>query len=244
MSHDDDLERLRLAQASRGSLPAAGPGLLPSRWAGRVVSSGGSLAAGKFALVQPQTVLGTEAEGQTAAWTDTGASQPVLMLGPGVPATGDKVLVRYSADRWVSKRRGSSRTLYPITSGCTCSAPSPLTVTADAACAGYDDYQSATLSYITSPSPFVPPYWSASGFWSNETFSDIFGGTWRYALSCRLGNIIGIYIMSMTGPFAGTNSLVAEYTIGSGGNTCEPFSLVSGAYYLARPSGCTLGITE
>lgn len=115
MSADIDRERLRRAQRDRdqadltyrsGAITLA-----------RVTSSGATLAVGKLLAAIPQVVLGDESEGATAVYEDRG-SNPIFVdqLGPGVPATDDKILAHHLPYRWVMRRgepEGGGGTLFP-----------------------------------------------------------------------------------------------------------------------------------
>jgi hypothetical protein len=74
----------------------------------RVTSTGTNLAVGKFAAAIPQAILGPESEGGTATFSDLG-SAPIFVdqVGPGVPATGDRIIAHRVPYRWISRKKGT-----------------------------------------------------------------------------------------------------------------------------------------
>lgn len=102
----DDAERLRIADADFGIALArrlSSPG-------GEVpdvvclVTTGGSFptVAGRYYKVQPQLVLGTEAENQSGSFTAGTGEFYALNIGPNVPVNGtSKVVCSHVPHRWV-----------------------------------------------------------------------------------------------------------------------------------------------
>lgn len=246
----DDLERLRLAQAAReigDDAPQAGQ----DRFVGKVLSSGASLAVGKFALVRPQILLGTEVEGGTISATNAGdgtASVPVLMLGPGLPATNDLVLARHVDHRWVAKRKGSSGggggtgTL----AGCSCAhPPAVLTLTASSEGCSNGLFHSCTITYKTVPSSLGPLRLGSSAYLGDTSFVDTqTGDSYYYYLSC-FGSVIRLSRVFPTSIFGSPflDSVIYVWTIGLSGNTCSPFSLTNGAVFSGGDPTCVLTLT-
>lgn len=98
----DDADRLLSRRegfaAPRPGLPSPGaPAFL-----GQVASSGTNLAVGKFMLVNPVEITGSEAEGATPSYaTDTTRTVPVYVVS-GPPAAGARVICRRVDHRWVA----------------------------------------------------------------------------------------------------------------------------------------------
>jgi hypothetical protein len=91
---------------------------------GQVVTA--SPAVGKFMLVNPVSVFGTEGEGNTGVTTaNTGVTVPVYLVGPGVPKTGDMLVCRFVDYRWVAERKKVATP--PPVNPCNCTWPRVLT---------------------------------------------------------------------------------------------------------------------
>jgi len=103
---DDDLERLRLTDADFGrelaSQLESAFGEVPDVVA--LVSTDGSFpaSAARFFKVIPQTVMGTESEGQTGSYTAMSNAFYALNIGGNLPTNGTtKVICSYVPHRWV-----------------------------------------------------------------------------------------------------------------------------------------------
>lgn len=103
---NDETERLRVADADFGidlSRRLASPdGEVPDVVC--LVTTGGSFptVAGRFYVVQPQLVLGTEAENQSGSFTAGTGTFLAFNIGPNVPVNGTtKVVCSHVPHRWV-----------------------------------------------------------------------------------------------------------------------------------------------
>ncbi len=85
---------------------------------GRVTTS--SAAPGAFFKLQPQVVAGGECEGCDATFADAASLGLVAYnLGPATLASGDKVVARFVASRWVAGRKAGGSGGPPSGCGCT-----------------------------------------------------------------------------------------------------------------------------
>jgi hypothetical protein len=147
----DDLELARILRAARDR-SAPPPTSTGSRaFMGRVTTT--APAVGKFMLVQPQSVLGTETEGGSATITDLGSTPtPVYLVGPGVPATGDQVIARWSDWRWVARKRGTGGSGPPTIdpgAGCFCRSVASVLYLSVPAHSGIPDYNTTLTWNVT-----------------------------------------------------------------------------------------------
>jgi hypothetical protein len=99
------LDRLE-SRLGSGARPAAG-----GAWAG-VVVDGGSMPAEvpRVFLVRPTRPTWAEAAGSPGAWAgpDPDAAHPVLVLGPGIPREGDRVVAwPVGGGRWAARAAAS-----------------------------------------------------------------------------------------------------------------------------------------
>lgn len=244
-----DLERLRIARAEReiGEVPSIDA---PTRFVGRVTSTSPNLVVGKFINVAPQVVTGSEAEGQAGTFTDAGDGTrriPVMLLGPGVPAGGDRILVRSSDHRWVSRRKSSGTGAGQGTLlGCTCAHP-PLTLTMTSSSAGCSNglFHSDTITYQATPAALASLRFGAFSYLGDTYFNDAqTGDQWRYYLACfsSIIRISRVFETSVYGsPFL--DGVIYFWTLGLPGNTCSPFSLANGTVFAGGDTSCTLTIT-
>jgi hypothetical protein len=254
----DDIERLLIRREAFAPDPPDRSGLGSAAFVGQVTSSGANLAVGKFLLVTPVDVTGAESEGGAATFTALSGSVPAYVLGPRVPANGDRILCRRVGHRWVVESGRSAGTgggpgNIP---GCTCQGtPGAVSVTVQyplgqtAADYGHS-FQDSTLRWYY---PDPPPYPVAAGappwYFSESTWVDDNGLTCTYALVCS-GSLYKL-AHSATSPLSpgwptletpgGPDGGYQNFTIGAtsptfGTNTCSPFNLPFGV----APSGVVL----
>jgi hypothetical protein len=131
MSRDDDLWRSRIrAEATVRPDPGTYRPGTPS-FVGKVISTGSALGVGKFCKVVPVAVTGTEADGSAGGLTAGTAVVFAYPVGPGTPATGDHVVVRRVAHRWVFDEPTGGPPVTTSGVGCStvCPAGLPLAIT-------------------------------------------------------------------------------------------------------------------
>lgn len=243
----DDVERLRLSQAERETFEPETPGSSVSRFVGRVRSTSPNINVGKFLLVRPEIVTGTESEGQAPTFTDAGSTDlPALLLGPGKPAPGDRLIVRSTDSRWVAKRRDSSGSGGTGTLlGCVCAhPPATLTMTVAGACTDGRFYNT-TITYKPVPAGLGALQLGANAYLSDSSFPDPqTGDVFYYFLSCfaNVVRISRVFETSIYGsPFL--DSVIYFWTLGFPGNTCSPFSLTNGTVFAGGDPNCDVDIT-
>ena len=243
----DDYERIRLSRA-RLLHPSADPegGGFPS-FVGRVTSGGSALGVGKFLMVQPLTILGGEGEGVAGVQTaNPAASVPVLLLGPGIPATGDSLVCRFVNHRWVAERSGNAGGLNNLITIPTCSCPVPtsLRMTSASTTCNYGMFQDATLTWQAPPACFAPLNIVSNIFMSTTTFNDVFGNVpFYYYLYCQYNQffLTRIYCTSPYGsPYR--DAALYSWLIGGYGNNCSPFYLHNGAAFPGSDATCSVSI--
>jgi hypothetical protein len=109
LSSIDDFERLRARAMDReAAISRKGGGAQQGfgRILGKITTA--SPAAGKFVLVQPQSIAGAETEGGTATIAATAAPKiAAYCLGPAVPMQNDLVVIHRVGWRWVFERGGN-----------------------------------------------------------------------------------------------------------------------------------------
>ena len=243
----DDAERLRIVQAAREVPRDDEPGPSVSRFVGRVRSTSPNITVGKFLLVRPEIVTGTESEGQPPTYTDAGSvDRSVLLLGPGKPAPGDHVLVRSADSRLVTKRKsnagpgGTSGTLL----GCTCQHP-PITLTMTVLTCADGRFFNTTITYKPVPAGLGALQLGANAYLSDSSFPDPqTGDVFYYFLSCfaNVVRISRVFETSIYGsPFL--DSVIYFWTLGFPGNTCSPFSLTNGTVFAGGDPNCDVDIT-
>lgn len=248
MNNHDESERRRLSHQQRPESLSLPSSFGSSRFVGKVISTSPNLVVGKFVNVIPQILLGTEAENQTPIWTDAGSTPvPVMLLGPGVPATGDRILARSTNHRWVSKRKavtggGLTGTLL----GCSCAhPPATLTMTVSGTVCANGLLNSCTITYRTTPTELGPLHLGTSAYLSTATFADPqTGDLFYYYLGCfsSIIRISRVFPYSIYGsPFL--DSVIYFWTIGLPGNTCSPFLLSNGQIFFGGDPSCTVTIS-
>lgn len=222
-----ELEKLRLIRAGRDESQVDRQTANGLPFVGRVTTA--TPAVDKFVNVIPQILLGDEVENGTASWADAGSTPvPVLLLGPGVPATGDRVLARSVGHRWVARRKAAGGGGGTGSLGLCCD-PSPGTITLAVVGGFAGVIEDCTLVYGATP-PGLAPYLPANTYLSTTTFFDAFGEEYRYYLSCSGSalNLIHVYESSIFGaPYGGVGQ-VYTWTTGVP-NTCSPFSYTLGS---------------
>jgi hypothetical protein len=248
----DDLELARILRAARDR-SAPPPTSTGSRaFMGRVTTT--TPAVGKFMNVIPQAVLGTEVEGGSATITDLGSTpSPVYLVGPGVPATGDQVIARWSDWRWVARKRGTGGSGPPTVtmSNCACpSVPGTLALSSTGPCDGV--FNACNLIYGPTPSSFSGLNLGANCFLSDQTFTDSLSGLqYRYNFSCDtiFFRLSRVYLAtSSSGAFH--DSSIYSWSIGQPGNTCagtptptSPFLLSGGYIYPGGNTSCIVTVS-
>jgi len=212
----DDLELARILRDARDrSRPS--PARSGSRaFMGRVTTT--SPAVGKFMNVQPQSVLGAEVEGGAAIVTDLGSTPtPVYLLGPGVPATGDQVVARWSDWRWVARKRsgggsihcfGSNYVPTVLTLSCSCGTPATLTYNPST---GYWE-GCGTITFPTLCAYPVTGYYIGSSFYCYGPFAGPAATAVKYKMTCT-GYITAAWSgvnMTVTGGSETVNHVIAK----------------------------------
>jgi hypothetical protein len=110
----DDLQ-LDIDQAIRTPTPRTDRMLVQIYDGGHVPSSMPTSVPGMF-LGHPVELSGDECEGCTAGQSvDSDTSIPVVVLGPGVPVAGDKLVTVSTGGRWVAEKTGK-----PVFCGVSC----------------------------------------------------------------------------------------------------------------------------
>ena len=242
----DDAERLRLSHAGRDAFEPDRPGDGASRFVGRVRSTSPNINVGKFLLVRPESALGTEAENQAGSFADLGTTDvPALLLGPGLPAPGDRLVVRSVADRLVVKRKSSGGSGGTGTlPGCTCAHP-PAVLTMTVATCTDARFNACTIQWGATPSSLSALSLGAECYLSTTTFNDPqTGDAYYYHLSCfasvvRLGRVFPT--SAFGSPFL--DPVIFYWSIGFPGNTCSPFSLTNGTVFAGGDPNCDVDIT-
>ena len=101
----DETDRLRYRLDQLGRELATTPDTGSRAFIGKVATATASIAVGKFLTVNPVTVTGAEVERGPATLTvDTTSTVLVDLVGPGLPATGDYLLCRWTDYRWAAER--------------------------------------------------------------------------------------------------------------------------------------------
>lgn len=243
-----DVERLRIRSSGRVVLfrHGDGPGDGTARFVGRVTTV--APVIGKFMLVIPVGVLGSESEGAVASFTDLGTDPvPVLLLGPGTPAVGDHVVVRMVPHRWVARKSalissGATGTLL----GCLCSTPpATLTMTVAPSGCGAGLLNDCTIQYGPTPSSLSSAQIGVNSYLSTTLFPDPpTGYDFYYYFSCfstfmRLSQAFPESVFGS--PWV--SSAIYTWKLGDPGNTCSPFLLSNGRLTAAGGSSCVVTLT-
>jgi hypothetical protein len=247
----DDFARLRLKRAglvmpepelSEGGVPA---------FVGRVISTGSKIAVGKFLMVQPTVVMGSEVEGGPGSLTSVPADPvPVYLVGPGTPTTGDFLICKFVDHRWAAERSksGNGPGGFGTIPLCFCTAiPATLKMTsADPSC-NYRMFQSCMIQYGPTPAQFAPLHLGANSFLSTESFPDpiVGGAAFYYYLTCQYNqfSLTRIYPTSPYGsPYRDGN--LYTWLVGGYGNTCSPFHLDNGMAFSGSDLSCSVTIDQ
>ena len=236
-----------VARRPIGTSPAGQPSFV-----GRVVADAHQpTASGYYYLVNPVSVVGSEAEGGSPALLpDTTTTALVCVIGTRAPSSGDDLICRFVENRWVAERYGATPPPppppTPTIPGCTCtSIPATLHMSSSGPCVP-SDFQTCTIQWGPTPTEFTSLGLGANCFLSTQVFNDPFtGGTFRYNLGCdtvyfRLSRV---YEPSSFGP-AYHDSAIYTWQISSPGNSCSPFLLSSGTIYPGGDSRCFVTISE
>jgi hypothetical protein len=236
----DEVRRFRLDRNVK--LPDRFTADTGAAFVGQVVSPTAAIAVGKFLLVNPVSFLGRESEGSPGVATvDTSTTVAVYLIGPGTPATGDRLVCRFIDYRWVAERRkpGGKGPPTHVLNGCPCTAiPDSLSVVVpvpDYSPFGYPTIRPDTLTFGPTPpdcpnAAIYPGYWGVSALQyqpAGQSFPLIFRNTFRcvggqYFLSQWITKDSG-------GPIADSGFYnVFKWLIGFSGNSCSPFKLTNG----------------
>jgi hypothetical protein len=241
----DDLELARILRAARDR-SAPPPASTGSRaFMGRVTTT--TPAVGKFMNVIPQAVIGTETEGGSATITDLGSTPtPVYLVGPGVPATGDQVIARWSDWRWVARKRGTGGSGPPTITipGCSCTAiPATLSMTSTGPCDGV--FNDCTIIWGTNPTGYTGCTGVTSpSFLSTTEFTDALSGlVYRYRVTCDTIFIRINRVYKDTGSGCFNDSSIYTWSLATTGNTCSPFAMTSGFIYPGGYTSCVVSLT-
>jgi hypothetical protein len=216
---------------------------------GQVTSSSSIIGVGDFLLVQPNSVLGQEAEGGSGVFTPFGSSTvAVYLVGPAKALTGDYLVCKFVDNRWVAERfapsgGGGGGVTIP---SCFCtSIPATLSMTsADPSC-NYNMFQSCTIQYGPTPSGFLSTGIGDNSFLSTEGFPDPIadGALFYYYLTCQYNTftLSRIYLVSPYGsPYR--DGVLYTWIIGGSGNTCAPFHLDNGQAFAGSDASCSVTI--
>jgi hypothetical protein len=234
----DDIEISRIARDNerlgfRAPKASSRPAIF-----GRVTTT--SPTINHFINIIPQAITGTEVEGGTATSTDLG-TDPItaLLIGPGVPSTGDQVLATLVDYRWVVGKRVSGGGATWISTTCSpVRIPSTLTMTSVAP--NNTTLWQGTLTYGPSPSGIagLPP-----NCWIGPVNSNGAGQTDQIFFSIQTsGPCLGIINILAVTPTPGTTAFAADiYNPAASGNSFgdgvnpSTFFLKYGSYFGGIP---------
>jgi hypothetical protein len=221
-------ERLRRGDARAGWAPQAAPG--SAAMVGQVTTA--APVVGKYILVHPVRVLGTESEGASGVTAvDTSVSVPVYLIGPGAPSTGELLVCRFVDYRWVTTRKGTTSTTH-ADANCVCNPmPNNCTLTNHGTSGGF--LWNATINYISTPAVLVAAGTASAGtaLWSTTSFFDNNGFEFYYNVTCDPSShfvVLGkVYTTVAHDNFYG-GTAAWRWLPGFNGNTCSPFDMKSG----------------
>lgn len=240
----DDLERLLIRREAFDLSRPARPGTGARAFVGKVTSTGGNIAAGKFLMVTPQDVTGSETEGGSGTFTGLSGSIPVYLVGPSLPATNDYLVCRRVDHRWVADMGRAIPGNPPVginIPDCACQGtPASLSLTVtyppgESAATYHNAYQSGTLEWYdynavsnpggSRPSYLPPSAWTGAAYYSSASWINDFGFEQYFRMSCFSSQ----YALT-TGAklFGAWEPPVQTYNWNIGANTCVPFSLTAG----------------
>jgi hypothetical protein len=226
--------------------------------------------AGRFFATHPAAPSGVPAEGGAATIAfDAGTTVFVYVAGGRPPVAGD-VLVCHEAppDRGPAGDAPASAHYFaePLKTAGTgtgiaaCDCPNvpagaaatsgqltTLSMTSSNHTANSGMFQDDTFTYQVWPTGYAGVAGYAAGGWaflSDGTHSDVFHNTFRYYLYCRANQIFltRVYLTSIFGsPFEDT--VRYTWTVGTYGNSCDPFALTAGRIYAGGDASSVVTIT-
>ncbi len=242
-----DLERLRLRRAGFTTPDPDVSSLGSPAFVGKVASAAANIAVGKFLLVNPTDVLGTELEGGTGTFTSASVTVPAYLIGPGKPATGDYLVTRFVDHRWVVEYTGGSGggggggVLLP---NCFCLTPYTLNMISDDETCNYGMFQSCTLQYGPPPASMAVLGYTQYIYTSPELFTDqITGSQFFYYFSCLYNQFFLSRIFPVSPLGDGyRDGILYSWIVGGYGNQCKPFQLEYGAAFPGSDATCSVRI--
>lgn len=245
MDDFDDFDRLRLGWTD--PIPRDREAGGPAAFVGRVTTT--SPAVGKFLMVRPVRLLGGTAAQPAGSFTEIGTEPvPVYLVGPGVPAADEYLVVRRVRDRWAAERRSTDSPTGPC---CSDSGGIPEVLTLDfhdsTPPSGLAEplygLKSSTLTWGAIPAE--APLGTTG--WFSPNLATGAGGKYYYATCLRgadgSSGTIGlsfVYVIPHPGPppfsvwtTQGGGGLYGLYSwpfpFGEG-NSCSPFLMTNGTY--------------
>lgn len=217
-----------------------------ARFLGQIYSGGAiPTAVPRVFMARPLSLSASESEGASATLTpDTTRSVPVLVIGPGVPAAGDRVTAVQHEGRWVAGYGTASSGPAPVMlPGCGCN---PIPAVLDLVdtrvpwpCQGntsFPFFPDDTITYQTIP----PGYGAASGtqrFFGDHDHVDSFGEVFRWLINC---NVNFFQLLRIYSNFAGGGPFTdaVRFTWPHSSNSCSPFAYTVGTIYSGGNTLC------
>lgn len=188
--------------------------------------------AGRFAAV-PVRVGGVEVEGGVVSFADLPASPHlvVTVLGPSVPAAGDRLVATRHGGRWYADKFVSGPPeVHGNLPGCPCTPeqlPGSLNVVVERDELNDHIFHDCTLAYGTTPAALAGLNLGTNSYLSTEAFTDdVTPDPFYYHLFCYQGYyaFTRVFQYSILGaPWR--DSIRYRWVIGFPGNTCSPFHL-------------------
>ncbi len=204
---------------------------------GQVVSPSSKIGVGKFLMVVPVTVFGTDQEGAPGVITiDSSEPIPVYLVGPDLAQTGDLLICRRVDHRWVAERDATQPFGFTLP-GCPCTnLPGTLYLHVGNPSVVAPEIFTVPATFVYGPKPAALAVYNSDpiGYYSTEDFwtadQDFH---WMYWFGCQNGvYFLQLLMLPIASGFAGSypgTQLIMSWLVGLAGNTCNPLSLTNGS---------------